>query len=425
MASYENLKTIDFTHLWHPFTKASLWFEQEPLVIERAQGFELIDTKGESYLDGVSSLWCNVHGHNVPELISTLKNQAEKLCHATLLGTTHVPILELTEELLNHAPSHFSRVFYSDSGTAAVEAALRMALEWQQHQGTGRTKLASLVGAYHGDTLGSIGVGFIPDFHSALSPVVTPALRVRPPHVFQTIEGYSDEQALEASIAEVQKLFEDKGEELAAFIVEPLVQGAAGMWIHTSEYLQKIEELCRKHEVLLIADEVATGFGKTGEMFAVEKAGVKPDLLVLGKGLTGGYLPMSAVLATEAMFDGFRSSAFFFGQTFSGNPLAAAVALASLRLFKANNLISQIKNHIPVYQDLLETHISPLAKVRSCGFMTGIEVSDAQAVVKKAREENVIIRPLDNVIVLMPAVAMDEANLERLVTVTADAIKGV
>jgi adenosylmethionine-8-amino-7-oxononanoate aminotransferase len=385
-------------------------------------------------------------------MVEAIRDQAGKLCHSTLLGLSHVPALEFAEEFLKLVPPHLTRIFFSDSGAAAVEAALRIALEWwkktPERRGdfsSRRSKLASLVDAYHGDTLGAVGVGYSPGFHLAVASNVIPSFRVPPPLYFQFSKLRSEEAALEGALQALEHLFEEEGKNLAAFIVEPLCQGAAGVWTHPVEYLRAIADLCRQYEVLLICDEVATGFGKSGRMFAFEQAGIKPDLLVLGKGLTGGMLPMSAVLATEQLFEGFlgdpeESCALYYGQTFAGNPLACAAALASLRLFHTHQLLEHLPERIAFYEAELAAHLLPLEhveQVRTLGLMTGIELTQKKGgfnpyspasraswkVVLEARKRGVVIRPLGNVIILMPAVSLPKAELARLVTVTGEAIR--
>jgi len=443
-----NLRQIDFDHLWHPFTQAKVWFEDEPLIIERAEGMELIDVEGRRYLDGVSSLWCNVHGHGAPQLVEALREQAGDLCHSTLLGLSHRPALELTERLMKIAPSGLTRVFYSDGGSAAVEAALRMCLEWwgRRPQPSARKKrhLISLDTAYHGDTLGAVGVGYLPAFHGALERNIVPALRVPPPHLFRFFEGDEQETACDRSLSALRSLLEKSGNDVAAMIIEPLVQGAAGIWTHPARFLREARELCRKYDVLFIADEVATGIGKTGTMFAVEQAEITPDVLITAKGLSGGYLPISAALATEELFQGFLGEpselkTFFYGQTFAGNPLAARVSCANLDLIESSNLLALLPSRIERFHEMIERQIDSLPcvfEVRKKGVMIGIELTsepgsykpfppDALAgarVVRAARKRGVIIRPIGNVVILMPPLAMSEADLSRLVSVTAEAL---
>jgi len=445
--SYQSYKELDFRHVWHPFTQHQTLFEGDnPLIVESARGVELIDLEGRSYLDGVSSIWCNVHGHSVPKLVQAIQQQAEKLCHSTLLGISHTAVLDLASLLPKFLPAGLDRLFFADSGSNAVEAALRIAIEWWYRLGdTRRTKFVSLNGSYHGDTLGAVGVGYVKDFHGHLEHVTVQSLRVNPPHVFRFSQGLSEQAAVEHALAALGKLFEKQSQSVAALILEPLVQGASGVWVHPASYLAGVAALCREFDVLLIADEVATGFGKTGSMFAIESAGVVPDLLVMGKGLSGGYLPISCVASSDRLFRGFLGKteeykAFYYGQTFAGNPLAAAVSKANLELFTESDLLARLPSRVEFFHRLLDEHLEPLAhvdEVRRCGVMVGIELTvrpghreaytpQSQAawrVCNRARELGVFIRPIGNVVVLMPALVMGEDDLARLVEVTARAIE--
>ena len=444
----KRLVNLDFEHVWHPFTQTVSWISEEPLIIEWADGCELIDVNGKKYLDGVSSLWCNVHGHGKEEIVFAILNQAKKLCHSTLLGLSHRPLLELTEKLLNFFPDTLTRIFYADSGSAAVEAALRMALEYWQHQpgaaAKKRTKLLSLEEAYHGDTLGAVGVGYSNFFHAHLSASIIPALRFTPPHLYRVQDGADVHQAEVVSLEELRAVLEESGEEIAALIVEPLMQGAAGMWYHSPKYLREVVKLCRSYGILIIMDEVATGFGKTGEMFASSIANIVPDIMVLGKGLTGGYLPLSAAITTSKVFEAFSGppeakNTFFYGQTFAGNPLAAAAALANLKLFEEEGFFDALAHRLGIFGNLVEKYIESLpnvSEVRRLGVMTGIELTatpgqrrpfppEARAgdrIVHEARLRGVFVRPIGNVLTLMPAIAMKEEELLRLVKVTAASI---
>lgn len=446
-----DLKDIDHKHLWHPFTQSTDWLKSDPLIIERGEGVELIDINGKRYLDGVSSLWCNVHGHCVPELNQVMLEQIETLTHSTLLGLSHRPILELTKKLLEFTPKNLTRAFYCDSGSNAVEAALRMALEYFQKQNKPtlkkRTKFVSLLGAYHGDTLGAVNVGYVREFHAHLDPVLVASIRVSPPHYLRKYKKKSEAEALKEAIAEVESVFKEGGNTIAAFIIEPIVQGAAGIWIHEKEYLEAVYRIAKAHGAFLICDEVATGFGKTGEMFASQLAEIEPDILVLGKGLSAGHLAISCALTTEEIFSGFLGEpaefkTFFYGQTFAGNPLAARVGVKSLELFVKNNLLEKAKSRAEHLKNELAEKIAPLKnvdEVRQQGLMCGIEFSKMPGryvpfgpndrfgarVASEARARGAIIRPLGNVMVLMPAPVMQEADLTRLVEITKESIEAV
>jgi adenosylmethionine-8-amino-7-oxononanoate aminotransferase len=421
----EQPEQIDRRHLWHPFTQMSGW---EPLVIAAAEGAYLIDTEGRRYLDGVSSLWVNVHGHHRAELDQAIHDQLGKVAHSTLLGLANLPSIELAEALCQVAPRGLSRVFYSDSGSTAVEVALKIAFQCHRHRGDSRrTRFLALENAYHGDTLGSVSVGGIDLFHKLFQPLLFHVLRV-PAHP----------EALERAFAE-------HGPELCAFILEPLVQGAAGMLLQPPGFLQLARKLCNQHGVLLIADEVATGFGRTGTLFACEQEGISPDLLCLAKGLTGGYLPLAATLATEAIFESFlgpveKERTFFHGHSYTGNPLACAVALASLRLFEKDRVLQGLGDKIAHFSRRLHEEFDGhphVREVRQCGLMIGIELQRAPSepypaaetigakVCLEARRHGVILRPLGPVVVLMPPLCISEGEINLLIDAAARSIATV
>jgi adenosylmethionine-8-amino-7-oxononanoate aminotransferase len=414
---------LDHQHLWHPFTQQRDWVDEEPVMIARAEGAELIDTDGRRYLDGVSSLWCNVHGHRHPLIDQAVRDQLERVSHSTMLGLSHPGAAELAARLVELAPPGLNRVFYSDSGSTAVEVALKMAFQyWQQRGGqhVRRRSFVCLQDAYHGDTIGSVSVGGMDLFHSKFAPLLFEAQRVKA----------GDIDAMEHTIA----LYE---EELVAVVVEPLVQGAAGIRTHPPGYLRAVRELCDHHGLLLICDEVATGFGRTGTMFACEQERVSPDLLCLAKGMTGGYLPLAATLATEQIYEAFLGApeeqrTFFHGHTYTGNPLACAAALGSLDVFELERTLVRLQPKIRLLEELLaDVEAMPeVAEVRQRGFMVGIDLGEhdpalrmGHRVVLEARERGVIVRPLGDTIVLMPPLSISKQELRRLVGVTAEAIR--
>jgi adenosylmethionine-8-amino-7-oxononanoate aminotransferase len=416
-----DLELADRRHLWHPFTQQRDWCEEEPLIIERAEGTNLYDDEGNAYLDGVASLWCNVHGHRHPALDQALAEQLGRVAHSTMLGLSHRPGIELAERLLAYAPAGLSRVFYSDSGATAVEVALKMAFQWWLQRGEiDRRMFICLENAYHGDTLGAVSVGGIDLFHACYGPLLFDALRARagdPAHLAGLLRAQSGR--------------------VAAVIVEPLVQGAAGMLMQPDGYLARVRELCDEYGVLLICDEVATGFGRTGTMFACLQEGVVPDLMCLGKGITGGYLPLAATLTAERIYEGFLGAAedartFFHGHTYTGNPLACAVGIASLETFARERTLEALAPKIELLERLLAQRIAVLpgvVEVRQRGFMVGIELIPrppgerlGHAVTLAARRRGAVIRPLGDVIVLMPPLTISEADLRRLVAITAASI---
>jgi adenosylmethionine---8-amino-7-oxononanoate aminotransferase len=388
-------------------------------VVERAEGTDLIDVDGRRYIDGVSSLWCNVHGHHHPRIDAAVRAQLDRVGHSTMLGLTHRPAIELAARLVELAPPRLTRVFYSDSGSAAAEIALKMAFQFWKQRGEERSRFVALRMAYHGDTIGSVSVGGIELFHSLYRPLLFETLKADP-----------------GDVPQMERLLGAHEGEVAAVIMEPLVQGAAGMLVHPEGYLRAVRDLCDRHDVLLILDEVAAGFGRTGRMFACEHEAVAPDLLCLAKGITGGYLPLAATLTTERIYEGFLGEfeefrAFFHGHTYTGNPLACAAALATLDVFREERTLERLGPKI----ELLAALLRPLAthpavrEVRRCGFMVGIELEEfppelrmGHHVTLEARRLGAIIRPLGDVVVLMPPLAISDADLRRLLAITAGAI---
>jgi adenosylmethionine-8-amino-7-oxononanoate aminotransferase len=417
------LAADDRRYLWHPFTQQRGWEQEEPLVVAEADGCRLTDDQGRSYIDGVSSLWCTVHGHRHPALDIAVKDQLDRVAHSTMLGLTHEPAIELARQLIELAPPGLARVFYSDSGSTATEIALKMAFQYWQQQGgehARRTRFVSLRDAYHGDTIGSVSVGGIDLFHSMYKPLLFDTLQAEP-----------------GDAADMERLLAEHAGEVAAVIVEPLVQGAAGMLVHPPGYLRAVRELCDRHDVLLICDEVATGFGRTGRMFACEHEQVAPDLMCLAKGITGGYLPLAATLATERIYEGFLGEheefrTFFHGHTYTGNPLACAAALANLRVFEQERTLEQLEPKIDLLGRLLEpvAAMPAVAEVRRRGFMVGIELDGfpvearmGHQVTLEARRRGAIVRPLGDVVVLMPPLRIAADELEELVEITGAAIE--
>jgi len=444
----QDLATLDRAHVWHPFTQMSEW--TEPLVIERGDGNYLVDTQGHRYFDGVSSLWVTVHGHNHPHINSAVEEQLGRLAHSTLLGLANVPSIELAQKLVEVAPAGLNRVFYSDSGSTAVEIALKQAFQYWSHRGETRPFFGYLADAYHGDTLGAVGVGGIEVFHEIFSPLLRPAdadMRLQTPYSFRG-PGRSRRDWAECSalaLSQMEDVLRRRGSEMAAVIVEPLIQGAAGMRSQPRGYLAKLAALCRKYDVLLIADEVATGFGRTGTMFACEQEGVTPDFLCVAKGLTGGYLPLAATLTTDRVFEAFLApradgKAFFHGHTYTGNPLACAAGVANLEVFARDRVLEQLPAKIEYLQGVL-TELSShrhVGEVRQMGLMVGVDlVADADwaafpasdftgaKVCAAARKHGVLLRPLGDVVVMMPPLSSSFEELALLGSSVAAALDEV
>ncbi len=414
---------LDRDHVWHPFTQQQAWVEEEPLMIEAGAGSHLLASDGRRYIDGVSSLWCTVHGHGHEGIDAAIAAQLERVAHTTMLGLSHPGAAELAGRLVELAPPGLSRVFYSESGSTAVEIALKMAFQFQQQRGgqhARRTSFVHLRDSYHGDTIGSVSVGGIGLFHATYRPLLFPTHAAEP-----------------GDATDLERVLAAHEEEIAAVIVEPLVQGAAGMIVHPPGYLRAVRELCDAYGVLLICDEVATGFGRTGTMFACEQEDVAPDLLCLAKGLTGGYLPLAATLATERIYGGFLGApkerrTFFHGHTYTGNPLACAAALASLDAFESERTLERLQPKIALLRELLdELELMPeVVEVRGRGLMAGIDLGEhdpalrmGHRVTLEARRRGAIVRPLTDVVILMPPLSISETDLRNLVAIVAESIR--
>ena len=437
----ETLARWDREHLWHPFTQMQGFRQEELLIITHGQGNYLFDLEGNRYLDGVSSLWANLHGHRRPELDRAVTDQLGQVAHSTLLGLAHPPAIVLARRLAQIAPAGLTKVFFSDDGSTAVEVALKLAFQYWQNRGRPeKRRFLKLSNSYHGDTLGSVSVGGIPLFHQVYHALLFDTLEAPSPYCYRCPHrGDCREQCL--AVLEEQVAVHHR--ELAAVILEPVMQGAAGMLPQPPGYLAKVREVTRKHDVLLIADEVAVGFGRTGRMFACEHEQVSPDLMCLAKGLTGGYLPLAATLATDEIYDAFLGEfaefkTFFHGHTYTGNPLAAAAGLASLDIFAQDRVIEGLAPKIELLTRLLagiadQPHVGD---IRQRGLMVGIElVQDKESrepfpvnqrvghrVILAARKLGAILRPLGDVIVLLPPLSITLEELETLARITFEAI---
>ncbi len=434
--------------IWHPFTQMKDWQSSDPVtVIERAAGNYLIDTDGKKYLDGVSSLWANVHGHRVKAIDRAVKKQLDRIAHTTFLGLTHPGAIELSQKLLRLTPKGLSRVFYSDSGAASVEVALKMAYQYWQLLGRKEKKtFLRLENAYHGDTMGAVSVGGISLFHHIFGALTFRTLEAPAPYYYRDAFKGGEAAYAQHMAAKVEAVLKIHHRSICALIWEPVMQGAAGMLKQPAGYGASLRKITKKYGVLLIADEVATGFGRTGTMFACEQEGVSPDFLCLAKGITGGYLPLSATLTTEAVYEAFLGEyeefkAFFHGHTYSANPLACAAALASLEIFEKEKTLQKLQPKITLLaKELWKMRLlDHVGDIRQAGTMVGIELvknkktKEPYPLAEKrgirvgylARQKGVFIRPLGNVIILMPPLSITPDEIKKLCKVTADCIKEV
>ena len=437
----------DKRYIWHPFTQMKDYMDTNPLVIEKGDGCYLIDIAGNKYIDGVSSLWVLVHGHGKKELVDAIEKQSKILCHSTLLGLANVPSILLAKKLIEIVPRGLSRVFYSDNGSTSVEIALKMSYQyWQQKGNKKKKRFISFTNAYHGDTIGSVSVGGIDLFHQVYGPLLFKTYKAPSPYCYRCPLKLERETCGLACVEAFEKVVKAHNEEACAVIVEPLVQGAAGMIMQPPGWLHAVWRIAKEYNLLFITDEVATGFGRTGNMFACDEEKISPDFLCVAKGITGGYLPLAATLSTEEVFNGFLGQfdefkTFFHGHTYTGNPLACAVAVENINLFKKDRVLQKLKHKIVNLRKDLERFqdLSHVGEVRQKGFMVGVELVKSrktkrlyppcekigQKVIWEARKRGVIMRPLGDVIVLMPPLAIDEPTLEKLVDVTYESIKAV
>ena len=452
---------LDKSHVWHPFTQMKEWLSSSPVIIERGEGNYLIDTDGRRYLDGVSSLWVNLHGHRKKEIDRAIKAQIERIAHTTLLGLGNVPSIELADRLIRIAPGGLKKVFYSDNGSTAVEIALKMAFQyWAESGHGGKRRFVSFTGAYHGDTFGSMSVGEIDVFVKKYRPLLFKTIRSPYPYCYRCpVEkakgaGHGARRKKEMNYPDcgleclnvLERILRKHSGETAALIIEPLIQGASGMITSPPGFLKGARGLAKRYKVLFIADEVATGFGRTGTMFACDRERVRPDILCLAKGLTGGYLPLAATLVTDDIYRAFlggyeEQKTFFHGHTYTGNPLGCAAALANIEVFEKEKVIKGLKKKIALFEELLEGFraLRHVGDVRNAGLMAGIElVKDRVAkepyppeervgfrVLREARRLGLIIRPLGDTVVLMPPLSITEDEMRRMAEITFECVRTV
>lgn len=442
-SSTADLHAWDRHHVWHAFTQMQ---EYEPVLIERGEGCWLVDTEGRRYLDGSASMWCNVHGHRHPRLDQAIAEQLGRVAHTTNLGLSNPTTVEFARRLVEVAPPGLEKVFFSGDGSSAIEAALKMAFQyWRQAAPPrpARTRFVAIGEAYHGDTLGAIGVGGVDRFTAMFAPLTFEAIRLPSPGGPCPHSG-QPAPTLDASLAALDRILAAHAGSVAAIIMEPLVQAAAGIYVHPQGFLRGVADLARRHEVLLILDEVATGFGRTGTLFACEQEDVTPDFLCLAKGLTAGYLPMAATLTTERIWNAFLGShaerrAFFHGHTYGGNPLAAAVGIASLDIFREERVIASLPPKIA----RLRERVARLAKldhvghVRQCGLVAGLDLVADKASGRSypwqekrgtraclaARPHGALLRQLGDTVVLMPPLCVSLEELDHLATAAEAGIR--
>jgi adenosylmethionine-8-amino-7-oxononanoate aminotransferase len=445
------LQKYDRDYVWHPFTQMREWEADTPIVIARGEGSYLIDTEGNRYLDGVASIWTNVHGHCRREINEAVKAQVDTLEHSTLLGMANDKSALLAKRLVDIAPSGLCKVFYSDNGSTAVEIAVKMAFQYQQHRGgkyCGKTKFISFKNAYHGDTIGAVSVGGIDIFHAVFRPLLFPTIQAPSPYCYRCELGGSGNSGNceRFCLQELERLMTEHASETAGLVIEPLVQAAGGMIVQPPGFIGKVRELCDRHDILMIADEVAVGFGRTGTMFACQQEGITPDIMALSKGITAGYLPLAVTMTTRKVYDAFLGEykelkTFFHGHTFTGNPIACTAALASLDLFAENRLLESLPSKIDYLAHRLSAFLQKkhVGDVRQAGMIGGIELVKDKGtgepypweekvgigVCLEARKHGLFLRPLGNLIVIFPPLSISIAELEILMDGIEASIRAV
>lgn len=445
-----DLEERDRRYVWHPFTQMSDWMDSHPVVIERGEGNYLIDTEGNRYLDGISSMWVNLHGHDHPKLRRAIHEQLDRIAHSTLLGLASIPSIEVAERLVRLAPEGLTRCFFSDNGSTAMEVAIKLAFQYWQQRGdpdsVRRTRFVALRDAYHGDTLGAVSLGGVTSFHDSFRPLTFATLRAENSYCYRCPYGLEHPACDLHCLESLEGVLAKHGDEVAAVVVEPVMQAPAGMIPFPEGWLRRARSLCDEAGTLLITDEVATGFGRTGRMFACEHEGVTPDLMALAKGMTAGFLPLAATLVTEELFEAFLGPVqagrqFFHGHSYTGNALACAATLANLEIFEEERVLERVARTGEYLGERLEAleSLPSVGNIRRRGLMAGVElVRDrdtkarfdaadriAHLVCSAMRRRGVILRPLGDTVVVMPPLSVSEAEIDHLTGALAECIAEV
>jgi adenosylmethionine-8-amino-7-oxononanoate aminotransferase len=446
-ATKEQLQSWDKKYLWHPFTQMKDFVQEESLIIVDGEGVILRDINGKEYIDGISSMWCNIHGHRRKEIDNAIKDQLDKVAHTTLLGQSNIPAVKLAKRLVEITPEGLSKVFYSDNGSNAIEIAIKMAFQyWQYKDYKDKINYLSLQYGYHGDTLGAVGVSGIDVFHSVFKPLLLKTFIAPSPYCYRCPYGKDEATCSFVCLGKLEEILLQNSDTIAAMVMEPLVQGAGGMIVHPKGFLSGVKDLCEKYNVLLIADEVMVGFGRTGKMFACSHEHVTPDILTISKGLNGGYMPLAATLTTDEIYNAFlgqhsEQKTFFHGHTYTGNPLACSAALANIDIFENEKVIEGLAPKIRVFQKRLEQfkELKAVGDVRQCGLIAGIELVKNREtkepysweekigikVCLEARKRGLIIRPLNNVLVIMPPLSISISQLNNVMDISYESLEVV
>ncbi|ODS32257.1 MAG: adenosylmethionine--8-amino-7-oxononanoate aminotransferase [Candidatus Scalindua rubra] len=445
--SKEQVENWDKKYLWHPFTQMKDFAREEPLIIVDGEGVILRDINGKKYIDGISSMWCNIHGHRRKEIDDAIKGQLDKVAHTTLLGMSNIPSAKLAKRLVEITPDGLNKIFYSDNGSNAIEIAIKMAFQyWQYKDHKKKINYVSLQYGYHGDSLGAVGVSGIDIFHAVFKPLLLKTFISPSPYCYRCPEGKDKATCSLECLGKLEEILSKNSDTIAAMVIEPLVQGAGGMIVHPQGFLSGVKDLCEKYNILLIADEVMVGFGRTGKMFACSHEDVAPDILAISKGLNGGYMPLAATLATDEIYNAFlgkhsEQKTFFHGHTYTGNPLACAAALANIDIFENEKVIEGLEPKIEALQERLAQFrdLKSVGNARQCGLIAGIELVRNKEtkepysweekigikVSYEARQRGLITRPLGNVMVVMPPLSIEISELNNMMDILYESIESV
>ena len=437
----------DLRYIWHPYTQMKDCQTLPPVLIERAEGIKLYDADGNFYYDTISSWWCNIHGHNHPKINQAIKKQLDSLEHVLFAGFTHKTAIILAEKLVSITPRNLTKVFFSDNGSTSTETALKMSFQYWQNIGKkNKTKFVSLDKAYHGDTLGAMSVGGVEEFNKLFSPLFLPSFKVPSPYCYRCPMGKEKDHCDIDCIGPLEQIVKNNSDQIAAMILEPLVMGAAGIIVYPKEYLERAAAIVKKYNVHLILDEVATGFGRTGKMFACEHAGVEPDFICLSKGITAGYLPLAATLTTDEIYQAFyddyeNKKTFCHGHTYTANPIACAAAIASLEIFDRQKTLDKASRIIPILRDGIEkfANLRFVGDVRHIGLIAAIEiVKDKKTktpfdpnerigyrIYKNGLENKLLLRPLGNVVYLFLPLCITKQDMTSIVDTFYGIIKAI
>ncbi len=445
MDNYKELAEKDKKYVWHPFTQMKDYDKEEPIIIDRGKGIYIWDLKGNKYIDAVSSWWVNTLGHCHPRINKALKEQLEKIEHVIFAGFTHKPAIELSEGLVELTPEALTKVFFSDNGSTAVEVGLKMAYQyWAQKGFKEKNKFIALENSYHGDTLGAVSVSGVELFHEIYRPLLFDIYQADSPYCYRCPKDKCPKSCNIECLESIESILKENADKIAGVIVEPLVQGAGGMRMYPPKYLTKLRAICDEYNVLMIDDEVAMGFGRTGKMFAFEHAGITPDIICLAKGITAGYLPLAVTMTTDEVYSAFyddyeKCKTFYHGHSFTGNPLAASIAVENLKIYKEEKIIESIQPKIKKFAECLKKFegLKHVGDIRQTGMVCAVEiVKDTETkepfdfetrmgtkIYKEALKRGAILRPIGNALYFMPPYVITEEEIEKLTDIAVESIK--